>query len=114
MTEQREIFGTYLFGADAARKGYQLNAMCFSFNDKANRDEFAADPAAYCRKYNLTPEQTEAVLSKDVLKLLHAGGNIYYLAKMTGIYGYNMQDIGAQQTGMSLDDFKQKLLDAGK
>ncbi len=114
MTEQREIFGTYLFGAESAQKGYALNAMCFSFNDKANRDAFQADPEGYSRKWNLTEEQIEAVLSKDVLKLIHAGGNIYYLAKMTGIYGYNMQDIGAQQTGVSLDEFKQNLLDAGK
>jgi len=56
MAEQNQIFGTYLFGADAAQKGYALNRMCFSFNDKANRDEFKADPAAYCNKFGLTDE----------------------------------------------------------
>lgn len=114
MAEQRQIFGTYLFGGEAAQKGYALNNMCFSFNDKANRDEFKADPETYCHKFGLNEEQIKAVLAKDVIGLLKAGGNIYYLAKMTGIYGLNMQDIGAIQTGMTVDQFKAKLVAAGK
>ena len=113
MSEKREIFGTYLFGAEEAQKGYALNNMCFSFNDKANRDEYKADPEAYCKKFGLNEEQTQAAVAKDVLALLRAGGNIYYLAKLIGIYGLNMQDIGAQQTGMTVDEFKAKLLAAG-
>jgi protocatechuate 4,5-dioxygenase alpha chain len=46
--------------------------------------------------------------------MIAAGGNIYYLAKLAGIFGLNVQDVGAQQTGMSLDAFKAKLLQAGK
>ncbi len=46
--------------------------------------------------------------------MIVAGGNIYYLAKLAGIFGLNVQDVGAQQTGMSLDAFKAKLLRAGK
>ncbi len=114
MAEQKQIFGTYLFGAEAAQKGYALNNMCFTFNDKANRDAFLADPEGYCRKYGLNEEQIKAVLAKDVIGLLKAGGNIYYLAKLTGIYGLNMQDIGAIQTGMTVDQFKAKLVAAGK
>ena len=37
------IPGTTLFDGVAARKGYALNAMCFSFNEKANREAFLAD-----------------------------------------------------------------------
>ena len=44
-----------------------------------------------------------------MLQLLAAGGNAYYLAKFAGIFGLDMQDIGAQQTGMSKDEFKAKL-----
>ena len=36
---------------------------------------------------------------RNVLKLIEAGGNVYYLAKLAGIFGLNVQDIGAQQTG---------------
>ena len=107
-----EIFGTPIFGPEAAQKGYALNKMCFSFNEAANRAEFVKDEAAYCAKYGLTGEQTQAMLKRDLLKLLACGGNAYYLAKFAGILGLNMQDIGALQTGMTVEQFKAKLLAA--
>jgi protocatechuate 4,5-dioxygenase, alpha chain len=107
------IPGTPIFGADAARRGYALNRMCYSFNDPANRAAFLADEDAYCARFGLTPQQRQAVRERDVLAMLEAGGNIYYLAKLAGIFKLNVQDIGAQQTGMSVDAFRAKLLAAG-
>ena len=49
-----------------------------------------------------------------MLELLAAGGNVYYLAKFAGILGLDVQDLGAQQTGMSKDAFKAKLQAAGR
>ena len=49
-----------------------------------------------------------------MLALIAAGGNVYYLAKFAGIFGLDVQDIGAQQTGMSKDEFKARLLAAGR
>lgn len=109
-----EIFGTPIFGPALAQKGYALNKMCYSFNDAANRAEFVKDEAAYCARYGLTLEQTDALLKRDLLKLLALGGNAYYLAKFAGILGLNMQDIGALQTGMTVDEFKAKLRAAGE
>lgn len=109
---KRAIFGTPVFGPEAAQKGYALNKMCFSFNDAGNRAEFVKDEAAYCARYGLTPAQTDALLKRDLLKLLDLGGNAYYLAKFAGILGLNMQDIGALQTGMSVEQFKAKLVAA--
>jgi protocatechuate 4,5-dioxygenase alpha chain len=54
------------------------------------------------------------VRNRNVLELIAAGGNIYYLAKLAGIFHLDVQDIGAQQTGMSKDDFKAKLVAAGR
>ena len=108
------IPGTVLFDGDQAMKGLGLNRMCFSFNSAENRAAFLRDEEAYCRKYGLTAEQTEAVRERNVLKLIAAGGNVYYLAKLAGIFGLNVQDIGAQQTGMSVDAFKAKLAEAGR
>jgi protocatechuate 4,5-dioxygenase, alpha chain len=104
-----EIPGTTLFDGRQARKGYALNKMCFSFNEAANRAAFAADEAAYCRQYGLTDEQRAAIASRNVLRLIAAGGNVYYLAKFAGILGLDVQDIGAQQTGMSKAAFKARL-----
>jgi len=111
---KQDIPGTTLFDGDQAQKGYALNRMCFSFNSAANRAAFLADEDAYCTKYGLNAEQREAVRERNVLKLIAAGGNVYYLAKFAGIYGLNVQDIGAQQTGMSVDAFKAKLVAAGR
>jgi len=108
------IPGTSLFDGDMARKGLALNRMCFSFNSAANRAAFLEDEDAYCAKYGLTAAQREAVRERNVLKLIAAGGNIYYLAKLAGIFGLNVQDIGAQQTGLSVKAFKDRLAAAGR
>jgi protocatechuate 4,5-dioxygenase alpha chain len=108
------IPGTTLFDGDAAQRGFALNAMCYSFNDAANRAAFMADEDAYIARFDLTAQQREAVAKRDVLGMIAAGGNIYYLAKLAGILGLNVQDVGALQTGMTVAEFKQMLLDQGK
>jgi protocatechuate 4,5-dioxygenase alpha chain len=109
---KQKIPGTPIFDGDAAQKGYALNRMCFSFNEADNRAAFLQDETNYCRKYGLTSEQIAAVKNRNVLEMIDAGGNVYYLAKLAGIFGLNVQDIGAQQTGVSVEAFKEKLLQA--
>jgi protocatechuate 4,5-dioxygenase alpha chain len=110
----RAITGTTIFDGVQAQKGYALNKMCYSFNSAENRAAFVADEDAYCKKYGLNAEQRTAVKERDVLGLIAAGGNVYYLAKFAGIFGLNVQDLGALQTGLSVEAFKQKLLDAAQ
>lgn len=105
-----EIPGTTLFDGRQAMKGYALNKMCYSFNADANRRAFQADEDAYCTRYGLNAEQREAIRTRNVLGLIAAGGNVYYLAKFAGILGLDVQDLGALQTGMTKDEFKAKLL----
>ena len=111
-TPKPAIPGTTLFDGAQARKGYALNRMCFSFNDAANREAFLRDEEGYCARYQLTPAQREAVKARNVLQMIEAGGNVYYLAKLAGIFGLDVQDLGAQQTGMTKDQFKAKLVAA--
>ena len=94
--------------------GYPLNKMCMSFNSADCRAEFLRDENAYCQKYGLSDEQCDAIRGRDVLGLLRLGGNIYYLAKFFGIISLGVQDIGAQQTGMTLEEFKAMLVAAGE
>jgi protocatechuate 4,5-dioxygenase alpha chain len=108
------IPGTTIFDGRMAQKGYALNKMCYSFNDEVNREEFLKDEEAYCDKFGLTPEQKQAIEARNVLQLIEAGGNIYYLAKFAGIFGLGVQDVGAQQTGMSVEEFKAMLVAAGE
>ncbi|PWC41140.1 protocatechuate 4,5-dioxygenase subunit alpha [Azospirillum sp. TSO22-1] len=107
------IPGTTIFDGSMAMRGYALNKMCYSFNEAESRKAFLADEDAYCAKYGLNDEQKAAVKARNVLQLIAAGGNIYYLAKFAGIFGLNVQDVGAQQTGMTVEDFKAKLVAAG-
>lgn len=110
----QDIPGTVMFDGDQAQKGYALNRMCFSFNSAENRAAFVKDEDAYCRKFHLNDEQRAAIKSRNVLQLIEAGGNVYYLAKFAGIFGLGVQDIGAQQTGTTVEEFKAKLVAAGR
>jgi protocatechuate 4,5-dioxygenase alpha chain len=109
---RQSIPGTVIFDGAQAMKGYALNKMCFSFNGALNRQAFRDDEDAYCARFGLNAEQREAVRTRNVLRLIQAGGNAYYLAKFAGIFGLDMQDIGAQQTGITKEAFKARLLAA--
>ena len=103
-----------MFDGDQAQKGLALNRMCFSFNSAENRAEFLRDEEAYYKNTASTDQQRAAVKSRNVLRMIEAGGNVYYLAKLAGIFGLNVQDIGAQQTDTTVDEFKAKLVAAGR
>jgi len=109
------IYGTTIFDGPVSSKGYPLNKMCYTFNSKECRDEFVSDELAYCRKFGLSEEQTDAIEKRDILKMLELGGNAYYLAKLAeGVLGLDMQDIGALQTGVTKEEFRAKLVKAGE
>jgi protocatechuate 4,5-dioxygenase alpha chain len=110
---RRDIPGTVIFDGAAARKGYALNRLCYSLNRADNRAALLRDEAAYCHRFGLSDEQCEAVRRRDVAAMIAAGGNIYYLAKLAGAFGLSVQDIGAQQTGVSVEEFKAKLAAEG-
>jgi len=111
---KQDIPGTIIFDGNQAQIGYALNRMCFSFNKAENRAAFLKDEDAYCANYGLNDEQRAAIKNRNVLRLIELGGNVYYLAKFAGIFGLNVQDIGAQQTGTTVEAFKAKLAAAGR
>ena len=80
-----------------AMRGYALNRMCYSFNKAENRHRFKVFPEAYCLKYGLNRAQISAVTDLDVMRMLEAGGNIYYLQKLTCIYGLDLYELWAEQ-----------------
>jgi protocatechuate 4,5-dioxygenase, alpha chain len=108
------IPGTTVFDGEQALRGYALNRMCYSFNDAHNRRAFFDDEESYCRRFNLDRAHRDAVRRRDFLSLIELGGNIYYLAKLAGIFGLSVQDLGAQQTGVSVDAFNARLQAAGR
>ncbi len=109
-----DIPGTFVFDGRRSLMGWPLNKMCMSFNDEAKRDEFKADVDGYCRRFGLSEEQIQAVKDMNALRMMELGGNIYYMAKLIGIYGLNVQDVGAQMRGVTVDEFKAMLLAQGQ
>jgi len=110
-----DIYGTIIFDGSLSSKGYLLNKMFYTFNNAECRNEFISDELAYCKKFGLSAEQTEAIEKRDILKMLELGGNPYYMLKLTGgVLGLDLQDIGALQTGMTKEEFKAKLVKAGE
>jgi protocatechuate 4,5-dioxygenase, alpha chain len=110
VSSARPIAGTTIFDGEQAQKGYALNKMCFSFNSADARAEFLRDEEAYMRKFDLNEQHSTGIRTRNVLGLLAAGGNVYYLAKFAGILGLDVQDLGAAQTGMTKEAFKARLV----
>ena len=104
---------TPFYDGKAAQRGYALNAMCFSLNEAAHRARFLVDPYAYCDRYGLNREQREAVMAHDIGAMIRAGGNTYYLLKLANLWGMDVQDVGAQQTGQTRAEFQRQLEEAG-
>ena len=109
-----DIPGTYVFDALRSRRGYPLNSFLMSLNKAANRDAFRADEAAYLDRFPLDPEQREAVLQRQWLRLLEVGGNLYYTYKLAACDGMTFQDLAAEQTGMTPEAYRRMMIEGGR
>ena len=109
-----DIPGTFVFDAERSRQGYGINMFCMSLMKEENRKAFKANEAAYLKKFNLTPEQTEAVLKRDYNRMLELGGNIYFTAKLGATDGHSFQHLAAVMTGSSQEDYAKMMLAGGR
>ena len=109
--DYEDIPGSYVFDGKIAHSAYALNKLFYSFNDESCREEFNADPAAYCDKFGRTDEQKELVVNQDFLGVLRSGANIYYMAKFASPRVVSVQDAGAAFQGITGDEFREKLLE---
>src|SRR5205823_14426972 len=112
--EYEDIPGTFVFNADRSRQGYGINMFCMSLMKDENRKAFKANEAEYLRKFNLTPEQTDAVLNRDYNRMLELGGNIYFTAKLGATDGHSFQHLAAIMTGSSQEDYAKMMLAGGR
>jgi protocatechuate 4,5-dioxygenase alpha chain len=112
--EYDDIPGTFVFDSAHSRKGYALNMFCMSLNEEAKRDAFRADPSAYLDTFKLTPEQREAIVNRDWLKMLELGGNIYYTFKLAIFDGMTMQAVGGEMSGITTEEFAKMMVNGGR
>jgi protocatechuate 4,5-dioxygenase alpha chain len=79
-----------------------------------NRRAFKANEAEYLKKFNLTPEQADAVLKRDYNRMLELGGNIYFTAKLGATDGHSFQHLAATMTGSSQQDYADMMIKGGR
>jgi protocatechuate 4,5-dioxygenase, alpha chain len=109
-----DIPGTFVFDADRSRQGYGINMFCMSLMQDENRRAFKANEPEYLKRFNLTREQTEAVLKRDYNRMLELGGNIYFTAKLGATDGHSFQHLAAVMTGSTQQDYADMMLKGGR
>ncbi len=109
-----DVPGTTIFDADQSRKGYWLNQFCLSLMQAENRERFKADEAAYLAEWDMTPEQRQAVLDRDMNRMIALGGNIYFLARIGATDGKSFQQMAASMTGMSEEAYRDMMIGGGR
>ena len=110
----REIPGTIVFDAEQARKGYWLNQFCMSLMKAENRARFKADERAYLDGWKLTEEQKQAVIDRDLNRMMALGGNIYFLSKIGATDGKSFQQMAGSMTGMTEDEYRHMMIGGGR
>jgi protocatechuate 4,5-dioxygenase alpha chain len=112
--EYDDIPGTVVFDAERSRQGFGINMFCMSLMKDENRKAFKANEPEYLKKFNLTPEQTEAILKRDYNRMLELGGNIYFTAKLGATDGHSFRHLAAVMTGSTQDDYAAMMLAGGR
>ena len=112
--EYDDLPGTVVFDADQARKGYHLNMFCMSLMKAENRAEFKADEHKYLRKWKMSDEQREAILTRNWARMIELGGNIYYLSKLFSTDGKSFQFVAATMTGLTQEQYAAMMLHGGR
>jgi len=95
--------------SDISETGSPINALCNSLINVESKKKFRAYPERYCREFGLSLEEIHAVTDLDVIQLLKLGGDLPSLERLTSIYGMEIMELCAEQTGKSLDEVKNYL-----
>ncbi len=109
-----DVPGTTIFDAEQSRKGYHLNQFCMSLMKAENRERFKANERAYLDEWQMSEDQKQAVLDRDLNRCIELGGNIYFLAKLFFTDGKSFQYVAAVMTGSSQDEYAQMMLNGGR
>jgi protocatechuate 4,5-dioxygenase alpha chain len=110
----RDIPGTTVFDAAQARKGYWLNQFCMSLMRPEHRERFLADERSYLDEWDMTEEQKQAVLDRDLNRMIALGGNIYFLAKIGATDGKSFQQMAGSMTGMTEEEYRAMMVAGGR
>ena len=110
----KNIPGTVIFDAEQSRKGYWLNQFCMSLMQPQKRERFRSDERAYLDEWDMTEDQKQAVLDRDLNRCVELGGNIYFLAKIGATDGKSFQQMAGSMTGMTEAEYRDMMLSGGR
>jgi len=113
-TNYNDIPGTTVFDAQRSRQGYWLNQFCMSLMKADNRAAFKADESAYLDRFPMTPEQKQAILDRNWNRMIELGGNIYFTSKLGATDGLSFQNLAADMTGMTQQQYADMMLHGGR
>jgi protocatechuate 4,5-dioxygenase, alpha chain len=109
-----DVPGTTIFDADQARQGYWLNQFAMSLMKADNRTRFKANERAYLDEWPMTEDQKQAVLARDMNRMITLGGNIYFLAKIGATDGRSFQQMAGSMTGMTEEEYRNMMISGGR
>ncbi|UVF17516.1 alpha/beta fold hydrolase [Microvirga terrae] len=96
---------TPLFDRKRSLRGYRINKMAMGLGTPANREAFRQDESAYLDRFGLTPEEKEAVMTRNWREMVRLGGNLFFILKISAVDPVRITEIGAHQAGMEHADF---------
>jgi len=105
LNPSKPIEGTYVFDGRMSQRGYAFNRLGASLMSDEARAEFKADEEAYMARFGLSEEQKQLIRDRDWLGMVKTGANIYFLYKITTVFGDSLYKLGAKQAGMSYEEF---------
>ena len=114
LEELEDIPGTLVFNARRSRQAYHLHKFCMSLMKPESREQFRADERAYLDHYKMTEDQKQAVLARDLTRLIELGGNMYFLVKIASTDGWSAQKAVSSMSGMSAEAYAQMMKDGGR
>ncbi|MGY9004444.1 MAG: hypothetical protein ACKVG9_12885 [Rhodospirillales bacterium] len=109
MTQQldpnRKIEGSYIFTGPMSQKGYALNKLGASLMSDKARSALTNNEEDYMSQFNLSEDQKQLIRDRDWLGCVQGGANIYFLYKITTVFGDSLYKLGAKQAGMTYEEF---------
>jgi protocatechuate 4,5-dioxygenase alpha chain len=109
-----DIPGTTVFDAEQMRRGYWLNQFCASLMKSENRVRFLANERAYLDEWQMSEDQKQAVLARDLNRCVELGGNIYFLARIGATDGRSFQYMAASMSGVTQDEYAAMMKAGGR
>ena len=100
-----KIPGSYVFTGPMSQKGYALNKLGNSLTSDEARAAFKANQESYMNQFGLSQEQKQLIRDRNWIGCVQNGANIYFLYKITTVFGDSLYKLGAKQAGMTYEEF---------